>query len=360
MHMRIMLFGSLISTHSAKWVNSLAARGHEVMLVSYPIASKKNIVFDDRVRVHLLRFSGKIGYYLNIPEVRKLAKKFRPDVINAHYASGFGTLVRWARLRPFVISCYGSDVFTYPFLSKFNMYIIRKNLNYADAIGCTSHIMAEQARMVMGKPKQKITVTPFGVNVKNCTPSSEKKTNERPIIGIVKYLEPIYDIPLLINAFAILRKEWTIKPILRIYGDGHLKEELIELTKQLGVSKDVQFMGPIPNVDVPNAVNEMDIFVNCSLKESFGVNMVEAMACEVPVVATDTAGAREVIDQNVTGIVLKDRKPETMAAVFKELLSDPDRRMAMGKAGRERVLRLYDWEKNVVIMEDLYKSLIKS
>lgn len=353
-----MLFGSLISTHSAKWVNSLAARGHEVMLVSYPIASKKNIVFDERVRVHLLRFSGKIGYYLNVPEVRRLAKEFKPDVINAHYASGFGTLVRWARLRPFVISCYGSDVFTYPFLNKFNMYIIRKNLSYADAIGCTSHIMADQTRMVMGKPEQEINVTPFGVNVKNCTPSSEKKTNERPVIGIVKYLEPIYDIPLLINAFALLHKEWPVKPILRIYGDGHLKEELIALTVQLGISEDVHFMGPIPNVDVPNALNEMDIFVNCSHKESFGVNMVEAMACQVPVVATDTAGAREVIEQNVTGIVLKDRRPETMKDTFVELLSDKQWCIEMGKAGRERVLKLYDWDKNVIIMEKLFESLV--
>lgn len=358
--MRIMIFGAFTSTHSAKWTNSLASKGHTVMLVSYPVALKDNIKYNENVQIHSLKYGGKFGYYLNLFEVKRLVRSFKPDVVNVHYASGFGTLCRLAGVHPLVVSCYGSDVYTYPFLNKFNMYNIRKNLRYADAIGCTSNAMADQARLVLGKPNQEITVTPFGVNVKNCTPSSEKKTNERPIIGIVKYLEPIYDIPLLINAFAILHKEWTIKPILRIYGDGHLKEELIELTKRLGVSKDVQFMGPIPNVDVPNAVNEMDIFVNCSLKESFGVNMVEAMACEVPVVATDTAGAREVIDQNVTGIVLKDRKPETMAAVFKELLSDPDRRMAMGKAGRERVLRLYDWEKNVVIMEDLYKSLIKS
>lgn len=355
-----MLFGSLISTHSAKWVNSLVARGHKVMLVSYPIASKKNIVFDERVRVHLLRFSGKIGYYLNVPEVRRLAKDFKPDIINAHYASGFGTLVRWARLHPFVISCYGSDVFTYPFLNKFNMHIIRKNLNYADAIGCTSHIMADQTRMVMGKPDQYITVTPFGVNVKNCAPLSEKKINDRPVIGIIKYLEPIYDIPLLINAFALLHKECKVKPILRIYGDGHLKDELVELTRKLGISKDVQFMGPIPNVDVPNALNDMDIFVNCSQKESFGVNMVEAMACQVPVVATDTAGAREVIEQNVTGIVLKDRNPETMKDTFVELLSDKHRCIEMGKAGRERVLKLYDWEKNVIIMEKLFDSLAHS
>lgn len=357
--MRIMLFGSLISTHSAKWVNSLAARGHEVMLVSYPIQSKKNIQFDSKVTVHLLHFAGKLGYYLNVLEVKKLVKSWKPDVVNVHYASGFGTLTRLAGVHPLVVSCYGSDVFTYPFLNRFNLYNIKKNLNYADAVCCTSHIMADQARLVLGNPNKKITVTPFGVNVKNCTPTTKKIDNKRPIIGIVKYLEPIYDLPLLINAFNLLYQQSENKPLLKIYGDGHLRDELISLTEKLGIKDSVYFMGPIPNIEVPNAVNEMDIFVNCSQKESFGVNMVEAMACEVPVVATDTAGAREVINQNVTGIVLPDRNPETMASIFKELLADKDRRIAMGKAGRERVLRLYDWEKNVIIMENLYQLLTK-
>ena len=358
--MRIMIFGAFTSTHSAKWANSLASKGHTVMLVSYPVALKDNIKYNENVQLHGLKYGGRLGYYLNVFEVRQLVRSFKPDVVNVHYASGFGTLCRLAGVHPLVVSCYGSDVYTYPFLNKFNMYNIRKNLRYADAIGCTSNAMADQARLVLGKPNQEITVTPFGVNVTNYAPITPKPSHNRPVIGIVKYLEPIYDIPLLINAFALVSKNTGFNPILRIYGDGHLKEELIQLTKALGVKDSVEFMGTIPNVKVPEALSGIDIFVNCSLKESFGVNMVEAMACEVPVVATDTAGAREVIDQNVTGIVLKDRKPETMAAVFKELLSDPDRRMAMGKAGRERVLRLYDWEKNVVIMEDLYKSLIKS
>lgn len=357
--MRIMLFGSLISTHSAKWVNSFATRGHEVMLVSYPIQQKKNIVFEKSVIVHPLKYAGRLGYYMNVPEVRKLFKSFKPDVVNVHYASGFGTLARLACLHPLVISCYGSDVFTYPFLNRFNMYNIRKNLNYADAIGCTSHIMANQTREVMGKADQKIIVTPFGVNTKNCSPSPLKVENERPVIGIIKYLEPIYDIPLLINAFSIIYKEMEVKPLLRIYGDGHLRNDLIRLTEQLGIEDSVSFMGPIPNSDVPKALSEMDIFVNCSQKESFGVNMVEAMACEVPVVATATAGAKEVIEQNITGIVLPDRIPETMAHVFKELLADKERCKTMGKAGRERVLRLYDWDKNVMVMEELYISLIK-
>ena len=355
--MRIMIFGAFTSTHSAKWANSLVEKGHDVMLVSYPVELKDNIKYDVRVELYALKFKGSIGYYLNVPEVKKLIKRYQPDVINVHYASGFGTLCRLAKVRPLVISCYGSDVYTYPFLNKFNMYNIRKNLNYANAIACTSYAMADQTRFVLGKPNQEIVITPFGVNTDRFTSVPVKRESDRPIIGIIKYLEPIYDIPLLINAFSLLHKDSDIKPILKIYGDGRLKEELVELSKQLNIEDDVHFMGLIPNSDVPKAVCGMDIFVNCSQKESFGVNMVEAMACKTPVVATKTAGALEVIEQNVTGIVLEDRAPETMALAFKKLLSDRNNLDKMGEAGRERVLRLYDWSKNVQIMEDLYKSL---
>lgn len=355
--MRIMIFGAFTSTHSAKWANSLVAKGHDVILVSYPIELKDNIKYDNRVKLYALKYKGSIGYYLNVPEVKKLIKRYQPDVINVHYASGFGTLCRLAKARPLVISCYGSDVYTYPFLNKFNMYNIRKNLNYANAIACTSYAMADQTRLVLGNPNQDIVVTPFGVNVDKFAPVSVIRESDRPVIGIIKYLEPIYDIPLLINAFSLLHRDSAIKPILKIYGDGRLKNELVELAKQLKIKDDVHFMGLIPNSEVPKAVSSMDIFVNCSHKESFGVNMVEAMACKTPVVATKTAGALEVIEQDVTGIVLDDRDPETMALTFKKLLSDRENLKKMGDAGRERVLRLYDWNKNVQIMENLYKSL---
>lgn len=354
-----MIFGAFTSTHSVKWANSLAERGHEVMLVSYPVKYKDNIKYNINVKLYALKFGGRLGYYLNVPEVKRIINEFKPDVINAHYASGFGTLCRLAKARPLVVSCYGSDVYTYPFLNKFNMYNIRRNLNYADAIGCTSYAMADQTRVVLGNPSQEITITPFGVNVDRFSPVEVKRDTERPVIGIVKYLEPIYDIPLLINAFALFYRDSEVKPILKIYGDGHLKEELIYLTKSLGIEDDVHFMGLIPNTEVPRVISEIDIFVNCSHKESFGVNMVEAMACKTPVVATKTAGAMEVIEHNVTGVVLEDRKPETMASAFKQLLSNPSKLTKMGEAGRERVLRLYDWSKNVEIMENLYKSLSK-
>lgn len=357
--MRILLFGNLTSTHFAKWANSLDKRGHSVMVVGSPEPMKSSIRFNESVKIHQLKIAGKKGYYLNVFEVKKIVKLFKPDVVNAQYASGMGTLCRLAGIHPLVISCYGSDVFEYPFQNKYNMYNIRKNLLYADAIGSTSNAMAQQVRLLLSNPQMEVTVTPFGVDVERFSPECIKKEKKQPVIGIVKYLEPIYDIPLLLNAFSIVYNRLEVKPILRIYGDGYLKEELESLAKRLNIASSVCFYGLISNDEVPNVIKEMDIFVNSSVKESFGVNMVEAMACGVPVVATDTAGANEVIEADVTGVILKDRNPETMANAFEDLLVDDNKRALMGKAGRERVLELYNWDKNVITMEQLYQSVMK-
>ena len=170
-------------------------------------------------------------------------------------------------------------------------------------------------------------------------------------------MEPIYDIPLLINAFSIAYEKMGIKPQLHIYGGGTLLEEMKELTRTLGIENAVTFFGTIPNFEVPKAIQSMDVFINCSKQESFGVALVEAMACEVPVIATDTEGFREVVVNEETGIVLKDREPITMAEAIISLLTDKELSSKYGKAGRKRVVENYDWDKNVDTMLSLYKTV---
>ena len=356
--MRILLVGALNSNHTKRWANAMINRGHDVMVAHRPDQIDKIGDLDPRVKTRALRFGGKTySYYLNAFSLRKIYKEFKPDVVNAHYASGYGLLARIARVRPLVTSLWGSDIFDFPYRNKYNLFVIKKNLNYCDAVGSTSHAMADEARKVIGQPNKEIIVTPFGVDVNKFSPSNEENHNERPIIGIVKYLEPIYDIALLIKAFALVCKKSDVRPLLYIYGGGYLLEELRGLVNSLGLEDDVVFFGTIPNAQVPDALRMFDVFVNCSIKESFGVAIVEAMACGLPVVATDTAGYKEVVDDNVTGYILKDREPSTMADKIIELLNDNELRRAMGEAGRNKVLELYDWEKNVSIMEDLYRKL---
>lgn len=357
--MRVLFIGSKTSNHSKKWVDNLAARGHEVLLVYQNEETDSSVNFDERVKQYMLKFGGFKSYFLNVPEIRKIYKEYKPDVVNVHYMSGYGLMASLAGLRPLVLNCYGSDIFVAPRKSILTKWLIKRILMGADAIAATSKAMAIEAKKIMGSTQKDVTVTPFGVDVNLFKKDINRKYSERPIIGIIKYLYPEYNIPLLIKAFAITREKAQVKPLLHIFGSGPLKEEFVALCKELGVYDDVTFFDTIPNQEVPKALNTMDIFVNSSNVESFGVNIVEAMACELPVVATPCPGPKEVIDNGVTGIVLKDWNPEELADELIKLVENPALREQYGKAGREKVLREYDWSKNVETLINVYHKVAK-
>lgn len=355
--MKILFIGAATSNHTVRWVNALSGLGHTVMLVSRGDQRHERNEIAIDVKVIYLKFRGSKGYYLNVPELRRIYNKFKPDVVNVHYATGYATLARLAHMRPLVVSCWGSDIYDFPWKNLRNQRLVCRNLNYANAVASTSIAMANKAREVLKNPEKEITITPFGVDTELFKPLEKNKDNHTPIIGIVKYLEPIYDVALLIKAFSIVCNKLEAIPKLLIYGSGSQKEELIKLTEHLRIDNMVEFYDTIPNSQVPEVINSFDVFVNCSVRESFGVAVVEAMACEVPVVVTNAEGYREIVVDRETGIILQDREPESMATALIELLRNDEKRRQYGEAGRKRVLDLYDWKKNICIMEKLYKKV---
>ena len=356
--MRILFIGAATSNHTIRWVNALSNRNHDVMLVSRSDQRDNKKRISPNVKIKYLKHGGGIGYYLNVFELKRIYKDFKPDVVNAHYATGYGTLARLSRWRPLVLSVWGSDVYDFPWKSARNRRLLCKNLNYADEIASTSFAMAEETRRVLSDPKREITVTPFGVDLSLFQQKNKSTVSDCKIVGIVKYLEPIYDIPLLINAFEILHKR-IINTELHIYGYGKLKDKLIELCESKHISGSVKFMGVIPNNEVPKALNSMDVFVNCSKQESFGVAVVEAMACGIPVVATNCEGFKEIIENGKDGIIIENRDPALLSQKISLLLEDRELASSIVLRAKEKIERLYDWSKNVSTMEQLYQDAIK-
>ncbi len=356
--MKIMFIAPANSIHTVRWVNALAERGNEVHLVSLPNHQQEQDKIVSNVFVHYLSMGGTKGYYLDALEIRKLAKKMQPDVINAHYASGYGTLVRIARLPKVILSVWGSDVYDFPYEGKLKKSIIKRNLNYATKIASTSKVMAEQVCCLIGN--REISVTPFGVDTEHFKKVDIK---EKGIftVGIVKTLAPKYGIDTVIRAFDnfLDLAGNGVKARLLIYGCGEQKIELSQLCKELNISSKVFFEGYIPNWNVPSVLNRFDIACFGSRSESFGVSAVEAMACEIPVIATKVAGFQEVVRDGETGILVDVDDAQAMADAMKKLYDDKELREQYGKAGRKRVQNLYNWNENVDEMITLYRNVSK-
>lgn len=357
--MRILIIANKGSNHAKKVAEGLVCRGHQVILASPNDSIDNSVPLDDRIILETMPFSGNIGYLTNVFSLRSIYKKYAPDVVNVHYASGCGFLAMLAGVKPMVLSCYGSDIFEFPHISIIHKWLLKCVLKKTQVLLSTSNAMASEIRNVLNNPSKQILITPFGINTSIFKPSEVKIKNDRPVIGIVKTLSPIYDIELLIKAFQIIHEEaeeMEELPILKIYGDGPLRKHLVQLSVDLGIANDVEFCGRIRNDKVPIALGEMDVFVNCSKQESFGVNILEAMACGIPVIATDCVGPKEIMEDGVTGIILKERTPECLAKTIIWLLKNEEVRNKFGKASRKRVCEKYDWSKNILTIESILES----
>lgn len=368
--MKILFLANAASIHTVRWVNALADKNHEVHLVyKYDDEPTENII-SENVLLHRLKSAGTKGYFINAHELKQLFRTIKPDIVNAHYASGYGTLARLAKLKPLVLSVWGSDVYDFPYQSRIKMRLVVSNILYADKVASTSHSMAEQVKRLKRLGNCRINVTPFGVDLNKFSPRETIKSNSDICIGNIKSLAPKYGIDDLIKSIRILidnlinkkLKDISEKIKVNIYGDGDQKNELIDLIKDLNLENVVYLKGVIPNNKVPKALAELDIFCVSSVldSESFGVAAVEAMSMELPVVATNVSGFKEVVDDNVTGIIVERKNPLALANALERLVLDEELRIKMGTQGRNRVMELYDWDKNVDTMVSVYeKCLLK-
>ncbi len=362
--MKVLFIAAANSIHTIRWVNSLYEKGLEITLISLKEHRNKENNINQNIKIIYLPISGNKGYYLNRFFINKIVEKENPDIINVHYASGYGTLGRFIKFENKLLNVWGSDVYDFPRQSKLKKQILVKNLNSYKAIASTSHCMAKEIEQYLMK-KQEIYITPFGVDIEKFKNLNLEKKENKIVIGIVKTLEPKYGIEYLIRAIKelekILDEELFEKIEVKIYGKGYLKESLENLVKELNIKEKIKFEGFIFNSEVPKVINEMNIFVVPSVldSESFGVAAVEAMACEVPVVVSDADGLKEVVIDNETGFIVPKKDYKIIAEKIKVLIDNRELRKKFGKAGRERVIELYDWNDNIENMVTIYERIIK-
>lgn len=361
---KVFFISAANSIHTVKWVNALVEK-FEIHLIYCKNHKPDLDVINKNVIKHELKFNAPLGYYLNAIELNKLYKEIKPDIVNVHFASGYGTLARIAKLDNILLSVWGSDVYDFPNQSKIKKNILKKNVKYAKCIASTSNVMAKELQRQVNLDNKKIYITPFGVDINKFYNYNLTRDNDNINIGTVKSLEEKYGIEYAILSVKKLKEnlikngkiELAANIKYYIYGEGNQKEELLKLIENNKLEKDVFLMGKIPNNEVPNKLNEFDIFCATStVSESFGVAVVEAMACEIPVVATDVDGFKEVVDDNITGYIVERKNIEEIAQNIEKLVIDKDLRIKMGKAGREKVLREYAWKENVKTMESIYEE----
>lgn len=333
-------------------MRAIAARGHEVHFVTQdPLLEP----LDDCATIEKLPFSGYAGYYLNAWRLKSIIRRVRPDILHVNYASGYGTLGRRARSSaPTVLTVWGSDVVEVPERSAWYRRTITANLRAADVITTASDSLAGYVRAL--DPKADVHIVPFGVDTGKFTPGPAPARSARITIGTVKNLDSVYGIDLLIRAFRHLRDTGTeSRPeLLVIGGAGPEEARLKALAVELGVADVVQFRGRVAHDDVPALLRTFNAYAALSRQESFGVAVAEASACGIPVVAARVGGLPEVVEDGITGYLVSPENVAEASAAIARILLNPPLADRMGKAGRDFVIRNFDWESCVDRMMQIY------
>ena len=360
--MKLMLLGAGSVIHTQRWANGLAGAGVQVLCLSQHDFLPTG--WDARVQCERLPRSGLAGYFLNGAAVAQWIERSGCELLNAHYATGYGVLAMRSGVRPRLVSVWGSDVYDFPAASPVHRVLVQQVLCTADGVASTSHAMARQVTQVLAgrRLRREIAITPFGVDTLRFSPGPAAPP--RPlVIGTVKVLALKYGVDTLIRAFARLAAadgEGPAPVQLRIVGDGPQRAELEALVKALGVGGRVQFVGAVAHAEVPAQLRGFDIFVAASRldSESFGVAVIEASACGLPVVVTRVGGLPEVVREGETGLIVERDDPAALAAALRRLVDDAVLRERLGRSGRAWVQAEYEWGACVRHMIGVYRGFL--
>lgn len=369
--MKIMFIAPGRSIHSNNWASAMCDLGHEIHFVTQESFINNKYSFnnnvDSRFIIHQLPFKGKKGFILNGPFVKILTKKIKPDIIHVHQAFGYGFLGTFSNKKRAFLSVYGWEV--YDLVKKrIPKMLVGYILNWYKYIGSTSECMKQQILKEFPDIKKNIYVTPFGIDTKKFDKIDKYKDSKKIVIGTVKKMDKKYGIEYLIKAFAKTLEHYSVtdkkncdKLVLKLVGPGNQIDELKTLAKSLNIENNVIFFGKVNHKEVPNVLNSFDIYSAPSIldSESFGVAVLEASSCSLPVIVSNVGGLPEVVDNEKTGFVVKSKNYEELSERLIQLINDKKLRKQMGENGRKLVLDKYDWKKCVSLMESIYKEILE-
>jgi len=187
--------------------------------------------------------------------------------------------------------------------------------------------MVEQMRIEYAHiPQDKYCLGRVGVDATRWKPApGPKQVNAIPIVLTVGRLVSSKGIDLCIRAIKIL-KDRGLRAHLRIGGEGVERPKLEALIKELDVSDSVELLGNLSEERYLDEMSRADIFILASHEEPMGVVYMEAAAMEVPAIGTNRAGAKELITDGCTGLLVPPRSPPDIANALEKLIKDPDLR----------------------------------
>ena len=358
--------------HLLDLVNGLVGYGHELH-----VAVRPNSPLIDELRKGTQAGSGKIRITtvplrgaVDIFSARALARLVRRDkiqIVHAHLARDYpvASFAVWRGHKGARLIATRHVLFP---LGKSH----RLTLSKVGRIMAVSKAVATQVRADAVAPSERVTVVLNGVDTRKFEDARRHFSRERflaswrlppdaLLIGTVGELTPLKGQEEFLRAAAEVRRDFPRSHFIIAGTDSSTankhREFLQQLIKDLDLSKHVRMVGWVD--DLPQLYCALDVFVSASHTESFGLAIAEAMSSRTAVVATDTEGACEIIQDGKTGLLVRLGDVAAMATSIRNLLRDESERVRLGTAAQKDVAMRFSLERMVEETERIYRAEVE-
>jgi N-acetyl-alpha-D-glucosaminyl L-malate synthase BshA len=359
----------VVATELAK---ALAERGHAVHLISidppFRLGEHHPGLTFHQVQTPSYPLFHEPQYVLSVANtVVQVARAFQLDVIHAHYAVPHTTAAHLAqevlqatggRVPVVVTTLHGTDITLVGNDPSFSE-IVAFSIEQSDGVTAVSASLRDATRVELGIRREIEIIPNFldcAIHRRRDVPElrSRLASGASSVIVHISNFRPVKRVDAVMRVFAIVSKRIDARLVL--VGEGPELDPALRLAREVGISSRVEALGA--QEDVIAILSAADLFLLPSAQESFGLAAAEAMACEVPVVASRVGGLPEVIDDGVTGFLHAPDDLEGMAESAIRLLRDPALHRQIAAAARRSITERFCVDRVVPMYEAYYGQVL--
>lgn len=369
--MRILYFSQAYTTHDWRFLDKLAASRHEVFYLRLEDTGNRYEFRELPAGVRTVAWDepwpclGAPTEWIQVmPQFEALVERIRPDVIHAGPVQSCAFIAALSGFRPVMAMSWGSDILVDAERGDTWRWATRHALRHADMIQCDCMAVKMKVQSLVPISDDRFVVFPWGVERDRFHPDgavapfrTERGWENDTVILSTRTWEPIYGIETLLQGFQLAHAR---NPRLKLVmaADGSLAPAIHAFISDSGLHSSVYLPGRLTQADLPGYYRASDVYVSCALSDGSSISLLEAMACGLPVIATDIPSNREWLQPGRNGWLTE---PKDACGVAESLLSaaglEPEARAAMGNANVEVIAEHADWDANFHKLLDAYDRM---
>ncbi len=349
--LRVLVLADSRAYHTERYVEAMARQECEVHLASLERGEVKHVPLPRRGPIRSLHYS------LAGLDVRRLVAELEPDVVNPHFASGYGftaALGLVGTTPPIFLHLWGSDILVVPEKSRLHRLKTQRALARADAVTADSRHLFNAARRLY--PSLRGEIIPWGFEREFLDLHKSSYALTVPLRLIVpRRHEPIYNNMFLLRALATLLNEGAIR--LTVPNFGTLLEDFRRNAESMGVNDHIAYYDPLPRAEFLQLMAEHDCYLSSARSDSSPASLIEAMALGLVPITADIPGVREWMTAE-TGFVYEPYVGDSLRQVIRRLLTRADDLAPLRRHNLERVRQEAIFEDNIASMIAIMQSLV--